>query len=89
MLYALLGLYKLVGILFLPFSVSISTEDSRNLISVAESDFYRRQDVLYGTVLAILTLSPYPGLVACTVWDVCIVPRLYPVDGSERCGQYA
>ena len=59
-LYALLGLYKLVGIC-----------------------------LLYGTVLAILTLSPYPGLVACTVWDVCIVPRLYPVDGSERCGQYA
>jgi len=29
--------------------------------------------VLCGTVLAALTLPPYPGLVACTVWDVCIL----------------
>ena len=25
---------------------------------------------MYGTELAVLTLPPYPGLVACSVWDV-------------------
>ena len=28
---------------------------------------------MYGTELVTLTLSPYPGLVACSVWDDCIV----------------